>query len=404
MIPPPSADGRPLRVLMTLHMVAQPELGAAQPQLALAEEFRALGSEVEIFDMRAAFPRLSRSRHTYLLPMREWFARGACRFLRREGRRFDVVDALQGDIPRPKAALGYRGLLVARSVGMDAPYAEFDRRLRARLPPARGLARLKNFARERLMRTVRTGPVPLVAQSFAAADLVNVPIPDEREWVRRHYRLDTPCLVQPFGLTPARHRALADAAAPDSVRAAAPVVAFVGSWDERKGSAEWPEILRRVRGEVPAARFRFLGAIQTRADVCRGLGVPETAEHVEVVSRFPAAELPARLGDATLGAFPSHLEGFGIAVIEMMAARLPVVAFNAPGASTTLAAFAKELLVPAGDAASFAARIVALLRAAPRRAALGEACRQAAGDYSWPRIARETLAAYREALARLPRA
>ena len=389
-----SAAGRPLRVLMVMNMPWLRELGAAQPQMALADEWRASGVEVEHLDFQTAFPLLSRTRHHYVLPLQDWFSDRACRFVRREGHRFDIVDAQQGNIPLPRSALGYSGLLVARSVGMDAPYAEFNQKLRERRPPAQGLARWKNLARAMLMRSVRTGPLPMVARSFAAADLINVPIPDEREWVRRHYRLDTPCLVQPFGLTPARRRAMAEAAASDAVRASAPTVAFVGSWDGRKGSLEWPEIVRRVRAEVPDARFRFLGCIQSRENVCRDLGVSVATEFIEVVPRFPAEELPVRLADATLGAFPSHLEGFGIAVIEMMAARLPVVAFAAPGPATTLAPFAKDLLTPLADAGAFAARIVALLRDEPSRAALGAACQRVAERYDWPVIARETLAAY----------
>jgi hypothetical protein len=50
-------------------------------------------------------------------------------------KRFDIVDAHQGDLPYSKQALNFKGLLVTRSVGLYTFYEEFARQERQQYPP-----------------------------------------------------------------------------------------------------------------------------------------------------------------------------------------------------------------------------------------------------------------------------
>ena len=61
--------------------------------------------------------------------------------------------------------------------------------------------------------------------------------------------------------------------------------------------------------------------------------------------------------DCTVGAFPSYVEGFGLAVLEQLAAGLPTVAYNLPGPRDILKSTLPDLLVPCGDAEKFAATL-----------------------------------------------
>jgi glycosyltransferase involved in cell wall biosynthesis len=88
-------------------------------------------------------------------------------------------------------------------------------------------------------------------------------------------------------------------------------------------------------------------------------------------------EAPALLRVADIAVQPSHEEGLSNAIIEEMAARLPVIATNVGGNSEALANGTVGVLVPAQEPALLADAIAELYGAPERREALG----QLAGEY-----------------------
>ena len=75
----------------------------------------------------------------------------------------------------------------------------------------------------------------------------------------------------------------------------------------------------------------------------------ESLEGLEFVSDFRPEDLPTLLADCTVGAFPSYVEGFGLAVLEQLASGLPTVAYDTAGPRDLLASRLPDLLVPKGD-------------------------------------------------------
>src|SRR5690606_32306308 len=102
-----------------------------------------------------------------------------------------------------------------------------------------------------------------------------------------------------------------------------------------------------------------------------------------------------------VGAFPSYHEGFMLAVLELLAAALPVVAYDAHGASDALP---PERLVPRGDADALADALAALLSDPDGLAEARRAARASALTYRWPAVAEQTEAFYEAARRRLGRA
>jgi glycosyltransferase involved in cell wall biosynthesis len=104
----------------------------------------------------------------------------------------------------------------------------------------------------------------------------------------------------------------------------------------------------------------------------------------------PAAVLPGRhgaiaelLGQADLFAFSTTAaEGFGIALIEAMAAGLPLLASDVPACRQLLAAGAAGELLPAGDVAAWTGRLQSLLADPAARAALAERARRRAPHFA----------------------
>ena len=371
------------------------ELGAGRVPLELAEEFRRLGHSVETFDYRDAFPGVSMARWHDLLPLR--FAKRAAAFVRAHAGSFDVIDALLGDLPFEKQRLGFDGLLVARSTGLYGlyrQYVEYERAVwRHRLPGTPAGRCLSRWAQRRAFAACE--------RSLRAADLVNLLNQDEHDYVQRALGLGHRCVVFPNGLSGSHAGRLGATAGAPAVRLQRKEVAVIGSWTLRKGVADWAEIVRRTRALVPAARFRFLGTGTGAAEVLADLELP-ASEWVSVVPSYRSEELPGLLSHLTVGALPSYMDGWGLGVLEQMAAGLPTVAYDVPGPRAMLGQLDPDLLVAPGDVARFSQRLAELLALPlPSYERLAARCRLVSQRFLWPAIASSTLTSYTEALARL---
>jgi glycosyltransferase involved in cell wall biosynthesis len=339
-----------VRILIVSKVPLSPRLGAGRALTDEIDGLRQRGVQVETFDVRDAFaspPRLERFR-----PMA--FGTRARDFVRRNAARFDVVESVHGTFPYSRRELGFDGVLVARSTGLVPLYLDYKRYERARWPgrisgtvPGRVLERVSD--RRRLRAWTRT---------VAHADVIRVLNPDEVRYLDGLDAAAGKVLELPEGLPREYAMALEVAAASASERLDKPVVAFVGSWCLRKGAADWPTIMAKVRESAPGASFRFLGTGVSSERVRSDLSVPERG--VEVVPTFAPVALPKLLRDVTVGVFPSYIEGWGLGLVELLAAKIPTVSYDVPGPRTILRA--QPLLVPRGNAEALARRVVEILR------------------------------------------
>lgn len=115
------------------------------------------------------------------------------------------------------------------------------------------------------------------------------------------------------------------------------------------------------------------------------------------LGRLPEADLQALYTGAAVFAFPSAHEGFGLPVLEAMAAGVPVVASDIP-ALREVAGGAAELVGP-GDVGGWADAIGALVGSGPQREELARRGRARAAEFSWAKTAAATAEIYRELLA-----
>lgn len=377
-----------MKILVCSPNPLDPRLGAPKVIIEVAECMNRQGEDCRLVSDTEVCPGIGRY-HGMRRALE--YSRALREFVRKAGPDYDVVDYDHAFLPYSRSEFSPRALLVARSVLLAQHFDRIAlprfRRLRSQLGAwVKGPVR---FA-ERSLTSVRAD------LTCAQADLINVSNEHDRAELRRRGFADGRIVVIPFGLTRERLAAFdgLDAAVPPGP----PRVAFVGTFDARKGGAELPEIVEEVARAVPEVKFKLLGArYRTEAETL-AFFPQRLHRHLELVSRYAPEELPRLLSDCAAGIFPSHVEGFGFGVLEMLAAGLPVIAYDAPGPPMMLP---PPYLAPRGDARELSRRLAALLRDPAGLASARRWARNRAADFGWEEFARRTVQAYATGLEKL---
>lgn len=364
--------------------------------MELAKQWTKAGHTVEKFCLGDAFRNPKDLRGLSWLRL-IWFPRRAARYIREHGHRFDIVDALTGTLPLSKERLGFHGLVVSRSVGLYRSYEEFTRSIKRRWsdqPRGKFLGQIfYSFISWKLAR--------FSDRSIQCCDLINVPNEEERSSLESSRTTNKQIIVQPYGLDETDRAAFAAASQLAAVRLQNTEIVFIGMWSLRKGSRDWADLIRRVRSVLPEAKFTFLGTMTDDDTLFKDLQV-SAHDNIRHVSSYDPSELPGLLASGTVGIFPSYIEGFGLAVLEQLAAGIPTVAYDVPGPRQILAPQRAEFLVPSGSITAMADRAVEILRMNESSyAALSDASRRIAETFRWEKIAADTIDEYAAALARL---
>lgn len=392
LIPMKLPDGS-LRILVIVNLPWDSRLGASRVFIELAREWSRAGHTVEKFCLADAYLKPAGSGAAAAL-RQAWFPWRAAAYIRRNADRFDVIDFLIGVLPFRKNSLRFRGLLVARSVGLHRLYDQFLRKSRILWPDqpkGRWFGRL--FHRLLDWRSWKDSE-----KSMRYCDLLNLPNEDERLELARDPELRVPAVVMPYGLSEEFREALAAAAEPAAERLRRKRVCFIGMWSLRKGSRDWPGIMAAIRQQHPAVEFLFLGTMFDESVVRSELG-SDGSQRIFCQPFFKESDLPSLLADCAVALFPSYVEGFGLAVLEQLAAGLPTIAYDVPGPRQILHSLGGRLLTPAGDAAALAARASEILGlSVPDYDRLSTECREIARSYRWSEIARHTIEQYRVVL------
>jgi glycosyltransferase involved in cell wall biosynthesis len=227
--------------------------------------------------------------------------------------------------------------------------------------------------------------VHYVASSRAVADML-----------REHIRVPEHRLTVIHNSTPVPRELPSPA-----VRVGVPTLVTIGRLSAEKGQRYLIDAVGVLRDAGIRVSLNIVGdgplEPTLRAQIAsRGLG-----DRVHLVTSTP--RISRLLEDADLFVFPSLHEGFGVAVIEAMAAGVPVVASDIPAMREVLGeATPSGLLVPPRDSRALAEAITRALDQTERLRLRDRGFRRVQAEFSVERGAREYQSLYLRLTRRLP--
>jgi len=169
---------------------------------------------------------------------------------------------------------------------------------------------------------------------------------------------------------PTRAASLASLRFPDDLQGRRFVTIVANMRHEVKDYPTFLRAARRVRAAIPHAAFLLAGEgelTESIRDQARELGLEHDAIFLGRCEKL--AELFAVSDVCVLS---SKAEGFSNSILEYMAAARPVVATDVGGAREAIVEGETGYLVPSGDDATMADRIISLLREPEKARAMGE--------------------------------
>lgn len=134
----------------------------------------------------------------------------------------------------------------------------------------------------------------------------------------------------------------------------------------------YPDFTAVIIGRMAAEQGAFA------ADLKQQVAAAGLADRVRFLGELPIEEVPRWYQVLTLYVFASRNEGFGLTLIEAMAAGCALVAARAGAADKVVTEGETGLLVPTGDADALVAALEPLMRDPARASALGMRARERA--------------------------
>jgi len=157
----------------------------------------------------------------------------------------------------------------------------------------------------------------------------------------------------------------------------APTIVCVAALRREKGHDTLLAAFTEVRRTIPQARLVLVGDGPYRPQVEAAVRAAHLGGSVRLAGR--ATDVWDHLADADVFALASPSEALGIAILEAMAAGLPVVASDVGGIPELVTPGVTGELFAVGDHRELARKLIGLLESPQRRRAMSVAARTVAG-------------------------
>lgn len=164
-----------------------------------------------------------------------------------------------------------------------------------------------------------------------------------------------------------------------------------------QGQSDFVVALAGKDTEALAPRAAMFG-LSNQIHLLGALGKPSRGDGL----KLPGNDLVELYRSADAFVFPSHVETFGIALVEAMAAGLPIVTTDGPGCRDIIEDGRWGEMVPVGTPDALARAMGMMMANADLRQARITQARERARTFSWDHIVDQYVEVYRETMA-MPR-
>jgi glycosyltransferase involved in cell wall biosynthesis len=166
---------------------------------------------------------------------------------------------------------------------------------------------------------------------------------------------------------------------------------FLGRLNATKGIYDLVKIWKKVAGALPDATLAVIGGEgkNIKEDLQKKISEAGLEKNIEIMGFLPNNEAYRILKSGKVFIFPSHEEGWGIAIAEAMACGLPVVSWNLPVYREIFENYTAQ--VKENDLDIFSQKVVELLKDNESREKKGRDGKEFIKKYSWKRVAEREL-------------
>jgi len=185
----------------------------------------------------------------------------------------------------------------------------------------------------------------------------------------------------------------------DAHQADEAIIVFVGRLVREKGVQTLVEAAPAIMDACPQARIVVIGKGPMMTDLIaqtESMGVSNRVHFTGFVSDETRNDWLRR---ATVAVFPSLYEPFGIVALEAMAVHIPVVVADIGGLADVVTHGLNGRKSVPGDAASLAEQVIHMVQHPDDAKRYASVATAELTQYDWARIAEQTLAIYRRAIA-----
>ena len=307
------------------------------------------------------------------------------RFIAENGSKYDIIDVDHGLLPQTPLHLP-NTLIVARSVLFEA------HRLQIRPPQNIKLRTRIKYAWTSCFSSRNKTPqesLKHLAQRLSHTDLLNLTSELDIESATELGVPPAKICRFPYALDQKTIEKLASTQAPSP--SAFPQLVFLGTFDYRKGCLDLAKCFRKLRILHPTLSLNLIGAKglhQTEKQI-RAFFNKEENEHLKVQMTFSPESIQELLAGQHAALFPSYYEGFPFSVQETLAAGIPTIAYDTPGAHDLLP---KEWLVEAGNIDDMCTKLNQLITASDTSERMN--AQSIVQQYNWNTISQNTLKCY----------
>jgi glycosyltransferase involved in cell wall biosynthesis len=346
-----------MKILVVSHSVIGNDNGVGRVHNELIAEYKKDGHEVDKVDYLNFYPH--GQNHLDRI-FGKTIGQKAFRFLKENAYKYDVIDANSECIISPKEEINFKGLLFLRSHGARplGERAEKIEKVAKEIKKEKATRSIKTRIGSFLRSFYKRQTIEEYYSSLKYADLVHCLSTAEYDFFINLGIPSNRMIFIPNGMPTVTLNSLRVIG--EDRKRNPKIVSFIAGWRIMKGVKDWKEIAQSLIQIKEFKQILLLGTSWPEEWVKSDFDT-QTLPFIKIVTYFKPGQLPLLLKDVRVGIFTSYTEGFCFAVIEQLAAGIPVVAYKVSGVVDVLSQVDSSLLFEPGDTQSLMTKAKFLL-------------------------------------------